>query len=164
MACNGAEIWEECGCGREPICASCGVCASCGGCGSESASPPPPPPRPARVSVVQQGTKLLIRSLYDANFVSTIRCLGGKWDPSTRTWAVPARQAATLRELLIRSYGTDGGLPAPLVPKASKAAPAQAAPAAAPAAPPPRTPREVLAAAAEAWPRVEQLIVPAGSA
>lgn len=88
------------------------------------------------VTVRAEGKTLHVASPYSADFVSTIRCLGGKWQPESRTWAVPAKQAAALRDLLLRVYGADGGLPPPPAPKAGKAA--TAAPAAAPAPPAPR--------------------------
>ena len=87
------------------------------------------------VTVRADAGKLYVSSPYHAEYISVIRCLGGRWDPAGRTWAVPARQAQALRELLIRVYGADGGIPAPV------AKPGNAGAAAAPAAPPQAPPQ-----------------------
>lgn len=104
-------------------------------------------PARAPVAVTQHHTRLVIYSPYDAGFVAGVKALGGRWDPEARSWSVPLHERVPLRELLIRTYGTDAGLPAPT------AAPG------APSAPPPRRPGEVIAAALRELPRVEQLMV-----
>ena len=115
------------------------------------------------VTVRESGGKLHVASPYDATFVSTIKCIGGKWSADSRTWSVPARQRGALRDLLLRCYREDGGLPAPAgAPAAPAAAPAAPAAPTAPRAAVPRTPPEVIAAAIAALPHMEALIVPAG--
>lgn len=106
-------------------------------------------PARAPVAVTQHHTALTIYSPYDPQFVSGVKALGGRWDPEARSWSVPLHERDRLRELLLRAYGTDAGLPAPT------AAPG------APSAPPPRRPGEVIAAALRELNRLEALITPA---
>lgn len=54
------------------------------------------------VTVRADGNRLHVSSPYDATFISTINALGGKWNPESRTWAVPAKQKDGLRDLLLR--------------------------------------------------------------
>lgn len=65
------------------------------------------------VSVRQDGPKLHVASPYHADFVAGAKKIGGRWSPEEKTWTVPLAEAGALRELLIRVYKTDGGLPAP---------------------------------------------------
>lgn len=133
-----------------------------GDCGYRGYDAPRRPAAPrASVTVRASAGRLHVSSPYDATFVSTVKCLGGKWSAQDRVWVVPAKQRDALRDLLVRCYQTDGGLPPPAGAAAASAAPP------APSAPPvpvPRTPRDVLAAAMAALPQVEQMIVPAGGA
>lgn len=103
-------------------------------------------PARAPVAVTQHHTALTIYSPYDPQFVSGVKALGGRWDPEARSWSVPLHERDRLRELLLRAYGTDAGLPAPT---------------AAPGAAPPRRPGEVIAAALKELAGLEKLIIPA---
>lgn len=100
------------------------------------------------VTVRQDRTDLVVTSPYDALYVAAVKLLRGRWEPESRSWRVPLHQRDALRELLLRVYRVDGGLPAPSAPPAAV----------------PRTPRELAAAALAAMPLVEQMIVPAGGA
>lgn len=52
--------------------------------------------------------RLAVTSPYDADFVSGVKGLGGRWDGATRCWTVDPRDEAALRGLLREVYGTDG--------------------------------------------------------
>lgn len=73
------------------------------------------PRRPAgpAVSVRQDRTQLVVSSPYDASFVAGVKKLGSRWSPGDQVWTVPLAERAALRELLVRVYRTDGGIPAP---------------------------------------------------
>lgn len=66
-----------------------------------------------QVTVRQDRTQLHVSSPYDPAYVAGVKALGGRWSPEARTWTVPLHERDQLRELLLRVYKVDGGLPAP---------------------------------------------------
>lgn len=60
------------------------------------------------ITVTTENGKTSIRSPYDTDFVSKVKALGGRWDASTKTWQVDARDEARARDLCREVYGTDG--------------------------------------------------------
>ena len=83
--------------------------------------PQPAPPRLPAVTVVQRLAELIVSSPYDADYVVGVKALGARWDAASRTWAVPLKERDRLRDLLLKRYRTDGGLPAPAAPAAPAA-------------------------------------------
>jgi len=86
-----------------------------------SAPAAPAPPRLPAVTVVQRLAELIVSSPYDADYVVGVKALGARWDAASRTWAVPLKERDRLRDLLLKRYRTDGGLPAPAAPAAPAA-------------------------------------------
>lgn len=82
-----------------------------------SAPAAPAPPRLPAVTVVQRLAELIVSSPYDADYVVGVKALGARWDAASRTWAVPLKERDRLRDLLLKRYRTDGGLPAPAAPE-----------------------------------------------
>lgn len=52
--------------------------------------------------------RLAVTSPYDADFVSGVKDIGGRWDGASRRWTVDARDEERLRNLLREVYGSDG--------------------------------------------------------
>ena len=82
-----------------------------------SAPAAPAPPRLPTVTVTQRLAELIVTSPYDADYVVGVKALGARWDAASRTWAVPLKERDRLRDLLLKRYRTDGGLPAPAAPE-----------------------------------------------
>lgn len=68
------------------------------------------------MTVTQIHATLVVAAPYDVRFVAGAKKIGGRWDPESRTWSVPFGERAQLRQLLLDTYKTDGGLPAEAVP------------------------------------------------
>lgn len=81
------------------------------------AAPAAPAPTPPAVTVTQRLAELIVTSPYDADYVVGVKALGARWDAASRTWAVPLKERDHLRDLLLTTYRTDGGLPAPAAPE-----------------------------------------------
>lgn len=60
------------------------------------------------VSVRIDGASLVVAAPYVREAVPELRALGGRWEPSSKTWRVPTRYEERLRALLREHYGTDG--------------------------------------------------------
>ena len=67
------------------------------------------------VTVTQKGPDLLVRCPYNTTFIEGAKQINGRWSPETKTWTVPLRHEAALRDLLLRVYKSDGGIPEPAV-------------------------------------------------
>ena len=57
------------------------------------------------IQITKTGGKIDITSPYSADFVAAVKRIGGKWQPSTKTWRVDERDEAHLNELLAKHYG-----------------------------------------------------------
>lgn len=51
---------------------------------------------------------LIVESPFHPNFPAEARRLGGRWQPNSRNWVFDRRDEAELRNLLQKTYGTDG--------------------------------------------------------
>lgn len=63
------------------------------------------------IRVTQRVAQLVVESPYSGRFVEGAKKIGGRWSPEARAWAIPLSERPALRQLLLESYGADGGLP-----------------------------------------------------
>lgn len=54
------------------------------------------------------GGKIQVTSPYNSEFVGAAKQLGGRWNLRARVWQFDARDEQQVRDLLIKTYGTDG--------------------------------------------------------
>jgi hypothetical protein len=57
---------------------------------------------------MESGGRVAVKSPYDPSFIRGVKALGGRWDPTSRTWGVASAREDRLRDLLRSVYGTDG--------------------------------------------------------
>ncbi|GEM_PF-366351 len=60
------------------------------------------------VTITADATTVRVASPYNPDFAPAAKRLGGRWEPTTRTWLFDLRDEARVRDLCRRIYGTDG--------------------------------------------------------
>ena len=64
------------------------------------------------IKVEMKGNKAYIKSPYNANFVSRIKLMGGKWNMDSRRWEIKADALGAAREIMMDIYGETDQEPA----------------------------------------------------
>lgn len=61
------------------------------------------------VEIIVKGQQIGVRSPYYPAFIEAARRLNGRWNASDKAWYFDMRDMETLKEILIKHYGEDGG-------------------------------------------------------
>ena len=64
------------------------------------------------IRIETKGEKIYISSPYNADFVSRIKLIGGKWDASSRRWTIKADALEAARKAMMEVYGETDEAPA----------------------------------------------------
>ena len=62
------------------------------------------------INIKKTGDEIAVTSPYNPEFAARAKRLGGRWNPSAKTWDFDARNEAHVRAALIAVYGSDGSL------------------------------------------------------
>lgn len=64
------------------------------------------------IRIETKGEKIYIASPYNADFVSRIKLIGGKWEAGSRRWAIKADALEAARKAMMEVYGETDEAPA----------------------------------------------------